>query len=70
MSGFDPRPSYVPSDREVADLIAAAASHPLGIEFLLNGELCAVATMFRVHAFTVDAAREKVRVEGVSLAGS
>ncbi len=70
MTEFDPRSSYVPSDREIADLIAAAASHPLGIQFLLEGELCAVATMFRVHAFTVDAARERIRAEGASLAGA
>ena len=65
-----PRLSYVPSDHEIADLIAAAASHPLGIQFLLEGELCAVATTFRVHAFTVDAAREHIRAQGASLAGT
>ena len=66
MSEFDPRPSFVPSDRDIADLIAAATSHPLGLQFLLEGELCAVATMFRVHAFTVDAARARLRAEATS----
>ncbi len=62
--------SYVPTDREIAELIAAASSHPLGLEFLLEGDVCAVATMFRAHPFTVDAARERIRAEGVSPAGA
>ncbi len=70
MSECDPRSSYVPSDREVTELIAAAANHPLGIQFLLEGQLCAVATMFGVHAFTVDAARQRLLAEGAGLAGS
>lgn len=70
MSEPEPRPTYVPSDREIADLIALAAGHPLGVQFLIEGQLCAVATMFRVHAFTVDAARERLRAEGASVAGS
>ena len=70
MSESDLRPAYVPSDREIAELIAAATSHPLGIQFLIEGQLCAVATMFRVHAFTVDAARERLRAEGARVAGS
>ena len=53
--------SFVPAAGEVDDLIAAAAKHPLGVEFLLNGNLCSVAIMFRTHAFTVDAARERLR---------
>ncbi len=68
MSECDPKAPYVPSDREVAELIAAATSHPLGIQFLLEGQLCAVATMFGVHAFTVDAARQRLRAEGASAA--
>ncbi len=62
------RPSYVPTEKEIGDLIAAAGSHPLGLDFLLNGELSAVATMFRAHAFTVDAARERIRAGSADLA--
>lgn len=65
-----PDMSHVPTDREINDLIAAATGHPLGLEFLLGGELCAVATMFQAHPSTVDAARVRVRAEGASLAGS
>jgi len=60
-------PAYVPGDREVDDLIAAATGHPLGLDFLLEGDLCAVATMFRTHAFTVDAARARLRERGATL---
>jgi hypothetical protein len=49
----------VPSSREVDDLIAAAAIHPLGIEFLLTGQIGAVAITFNTHAFTVEAARQR-----------
>jgi hypothetical protein len=62
--------SFVPPARDVEELIAAAARHPLGLEFLLEGDLCAVAIMFRTHAFTVDAARELIREQGASLAGA
>ncbi len=68
MSECDPKSPYVPSDRAVTDLIQAAAGHPLGIQFLVEGQLCAVATMFGVHAFTVDAARQRLREEGASAA--
>ncbi len=53
--------SYVPTPREVDDLIAAAARHPLGLGFLLEGELGAVAITFQAHAFTVDAARQRLK---------
>ncbi len=69
MAQFDPKCGYVPTEREIVDLIAAAAKHPLGIQFLLEGELCAVATMLRAHPFTVDAARERIRAQGASPAG-
>ncbi len=52
---------YVPTDRDIDDLILAARRHPLGLAFLLEGQLCAVATMFQVHAFTVDAARQRLK---------
>jgi len=32
----------------------------LGIEFLLNGSLDAVAATFNVHAFVIDAARDRL----------
>ncbi len=70
MTDCEKKSVYVPSDREIGELIAAATRHPLGIQFLMEGQLCAVATMFGVHAFTVDAARERIRAEGASLAGA
>ncbi len=58
-------PSYTPGADEVQRLIGAATAHPLGLEFLLEGNLCAVATMFGVHAFTVDAARQRLKEQAV-----
>ena len=52
---------YVPTDRDVDSLIAHAEAHPLGVRFLVEGHLGSVATTFRTHAFTVDAARERLR---------
>lgn len=46
--------------RLVDDLIARAMEHPLGIDFLLHGYLGAVAITFDVHAFTVEAARDRL----------
>jgi hypothetical protein len=46
---------------EVASLIAEAGRHPLGLEFLLEGDLAAVAITFRSHVFTVEAARRLLR---------
>jgi hypothetical protein len=54
-------PPYVPSVEEVEALIATVEAHPLGLRFLLEGHLGSVATTFRTHAFTVDAARERLR---------
>jgi hypothetical protein len=60
--GQAPAPAqYVFNALDVEALIATARQHPLGVEFLLNGELSAVAATFRAHAFTVDAAREHLR---------
>jgi hypothetical protein len=61
--------SNAPTSREVEELIAAAAAHPLGLAFLLDGDLCAVAIKFQTHAFTVDAARHRIREQGTSAAG-
>lgn len=49
--------------RLVDDLIARARRHPLGIEFLLSGLLASVAIVLGVHAFTVEAARRRLRNE-------
>jgi hypothetical protein len=57
-------PSYTPAADEVERLIRDAGDHPLGLGFLLEGNLCAVATLFRVHAFTVDAARQRLKHQG------
>jgi len=51
---------FHPADTDVDALIARAAADSLGIDFLLNGELGAVATWLRTHAFTVVAARERL----------
>lgn len=56
--------TYVPSTRDIEELVAAAERHPLGIEFLLGGELGAVAITFGAHAFAVDAARQQLRAAG------
>ena len=53
--------SFRPSADEVNDLIARACVHRFGLEFLMNGYLGSVAAEFGVHAFTVEAARERVR---------
>ena len=52
------------SDPHVVDeLITRARSHELGIEFLLNGFLASVAAEFGAHAFTIEAARQRLRTE-------
>ena len=61
-----PGPAHAPTRYlfnalDVEALIEAARKHPLGLEFLLNGDLSAVAATFQAHAFTVDAAREHLR---------
>jgi len=52
--------AFTPKDQEVEALILAATSHPLGTEFLLGGYLGTVAITFRVHVFTVEAARRRL----------
>jgi hypothetical protein len=49
-----------PTETEIQDLIERANSHNLGIEFLLNGSLDAVAATFGVHAFVIDGARDQL----------
>ena len=49
-----------PTETEIQRLIEHAKSHDLGIEFLLNGSLDAVAATFGVHAFVIDAARDQL----------
>lgn len=47
----------------VEELIARAKRHPLGLEFLLSGLLASVAIALGAHAFTVEAARARLRRE-------
>ena len=49
-----------PEPRDVEALIARAKDHALGLDFLLRGAHDAVAMTFGVHAFVVDAARERL----------
>ncbi len=56
--------NFTPSPADVDSLINRAGTHELGVDFLKTGSLDAVAAMFEVHAFVVDAAREKIN--GVS----
>ena len=53
----EPASRFVPSDEDVQQLIRRAGGHALGPEFLVNGAQDAVAAVFGVHAFVVDAAR-------------
>jgi hypothetical protein len=58
LAAVDPRdPSLV------EELIARARKHPRGIEFLLSGLLGTVAIALGAHAFTVEAARARLRKE-------
>ena len=54
--------AYRPTTDEIRRLIGRAETHPLGVDFLVSGSPDAVAAMFQVHAFVVDAARETVRL--------
>lgn len=57
---------YKPNAMEIQELIAAAKKHPLGTRFLIEGDLASVAITFSAHAFTVEAAREKLIAEDAS----
>lgn len=59
------RRSADPRDpRVVEELIERAKRHPLGVEFLSKGYIDSVAAGLETHAFTVEAARERLRREG------
>ncbi|MBZ0268385.1 hypothetical protein K8I85_09540 [bacterium] len=49
-----------PVPEQVEALIRRADGHALGTEFLRHGALDAVAATFGVHAFVIDAARERL----------
>ena len=62
LPGSRPAPSRPgPGTGEVESLITRARDHALGLEFLLRGAHDAVAVTFGVHAFVVDAARDRLR---------
>jgi hypothetical protein len=53
-----------PEDPGLVDrLIAKAKAHPLGTEFLVSGLLASVAITLGAHAFTVEAARRRLKKE-------
>jgi hypothetical protein len=55
-------PVAAPEDpRLVDEVIARARRHPLGLQFLLSGLLTSVAAALGAHAFTVEAARSRLR---------
>jgi hypothetical protein len=57
-------PAVPPDDPGLVDrLIAKAKKHPLGLEFLASGLLATVAITLGAHAFTVEAARRRLRKE-------
>ena len=53
-------PAFIALMDEIQELLRRATDHPQGVEFLLNGSLDSVAATFQVHAFVVDAARDKM----------
>ena len=62
---------FQPTAQQVDELIQRADRHPLGTEYLLNGYLDSVAATFKVHGFTVEHARERLRQgSGAGSAGS
>ena len=56
-----------PTQNEVIDLIDRAKSHELGVDFLTNGALDAVAMTFGVHAFVVVAERAELAKPEISV---
>ena len=60
-----PHPGDVPPDDPglVEQLIIKAKKHPLGLEFLASGLLATVAITLGAHAFTVEAARRRLKKE-------
>ncbi|MBL1217588.1 MAG: hypothetical protein D8M59_08840 [Planctomycetes bacterium] len=59
-----PAVRFTPSAQVIEQLIRRAEKHPLGMEYLVNGSLDSVSATFGVHAFVVDAAREKLGNNG------
>jgi hypothetical protein len=51
---------FRPTEADVAGLIRRAETCAGGVEFLIHGAQDAVAAAFEVHAFVVDAARERL----------
>jgi hypothetical protein len=49
------------SSHQIESLIGKANLHPLGLNFLLEGDLCAVAITFGVTVFAVEAARDNLQ---------
>ncbi len=62
LGSASPRPG--PGTGDVESLISRARAHALGLEFLLRGAPDSVAVTFGVHAFVVDAARDRLRSAG------
>ncbi len=58
--GQRPAPWAQHDETDVLALIRRAEEHDLGRDFLAEGALDAVAATFGVHAFLVDAARERL----------
>lgn len=58
--GLRPVPPAEPGSAEVEALIRLAEGHPLGLDYLREGLPDSVAATFGVHAFVVDAARERL----------
>ena len=59
ISGND-SPATATGSQAVDDLLRRAREHPLGTGFLTDGALDSVAAVFQVHAFVVDAARDRL----------
>lgn len=57
-------PTWQEDPGEVDALIERARAHPLGVDFLVGGYLGSVAAAFRTHAFTVEAARQRLGATG------
>ena len=51
---------YTPTQAEVDALMTRAREHPLGLDFLKDGALDAVAAVFGVHAFVILLARDQM----------
>lgn len=52
---------FQPTIEQADVLIEKAGQHALGMDYLQNGALDSVAATFRVHAFTVELARQRCR---------